>query len=121
MSVILHIEDDDFIARIVKTVVEREGHTSYRASNAHEGILLARQVRPELILMDFWLPDEVDGMEATEMIKRDEDLRDVIVVALTAQNSKHAKDRALEAGCTAYIEKPFEMRELSECLRKLLA
>jgi two-component system cell cycle response regulator DivK len=81
---------------------------------AHDGqqaLAMARSQRPDLILMDIQLP-VVDGYEATRSIKRDPELKHIPVIAVTSYALSGDEERAREAGCDAYVAKPYSTRHL---------
>lgn len=117
---ILHIEDDSTILRVVKSMLERDGYEVIQTSQAEEGLQLARQFQPHLILMDMWLPNGMDGWEATRQLKSDPQLAHIHVVAVTAQKTAKAEEQAYEVGCSAYLPKPFDMHQLLSCVHALL-
>jgi CheY-like chemotaxis protein len=83
------------------------------ADNAITGIEMAQQNPPDLILMDMSMPD-MDGLTATRRIRNMDDLRDVLIVALTANAMESDRERALAAGCDGYIRKPIDVDKLPE-------
>ncbi|HUN49656.1 MAG TPA: response regulator, partial [Candidatus Sulfotelmatobacter sp.] len=84
-----------------------------------EALALARQHRPDLILMDIQLP-EVSGLEVTKWIKEDENLRTIPVVAVTAFAMKGDEEKMREGGCEAYIAKPISVGKFIETVRRFL-
>ena len=92
-------------------VLESAGHIPLQAERASLGIALARQERPDLILMDIQLPD-MDGMEATRILKADPQTLDIPIIALTAFARKGDRERILDAGCDGYIERPIRSKAL---------
>jgi two-component system cell cycle response regulator DivK len=86
-------------------LLESAGHQVLSATNAEAGLTLARRERPQLILMDIQLPG-MDGLEATALLKGDDDTRDIRVIALTALAMKGDEERIRAAGCDGYIAKP---------------
>jgi len=107
MAKILIIEDSPANMKLAVLLVGSAGHTSLQAEDAQKGIAAVHAERPDLILMDMQLPD-MDGMEATAILKADETTRDIPVVALTASAMKGDRERMLAAGCDGYIEKPID-------------
>ncbi|WP_194721273.1 response regulator [Noviherbaspirillum malthae] len=107
MAKILIIEDSPANMKLAVLLVGSAGHTSLQAEDARKGIAAVHAERPDLILMDMQLPD-MDGMEATAILKADESTRDIPVVALTASAMKGDRERMLSAGCDGYIEKPID-------------
>lgn len=117
---ILYIEDDDHIFRLVNLTLGREGYRVVQAESAAEGLVMAREEKPDLILMDVWLPGEIDGFAATELIKSDPDLKDIPVVVLTAQHAGGVQMRAAAVRCDAFLSKPISMQKLTICINGLL-
>lgn len=117
---VLVVEDNPTNMKLASLLLEHAGYRVLRAENAVDGIALAREQHPDLILMDIQLPG-MDGLEATRLIKADEALRGTKVVALTAFAMKGDEQRVLAAGCDAYIAKPIEYKEFLAAVARLLA
>ncbi|MFQ5840305.1 MAG: response regulator [Candidatus Methylomirabilales bacterium] len=111
MATILVVEDNPINMELVCDILESHGHTILRAPEGNEAMRLLRDHHPDLILMDIQLPG-LDGLEITRMIKKDPKTKDITVVALTAHAMKGDRERILEAGCSGYIPKPVDTREL---------
>jgi two-component system, cell cycle response regulator DivK len=120
MPTIVHIEDDDAVAHIVRSVLARDGYTVVRAANAADGIQLVYEYEPVLVIVDMWLPEGLDGWAATSLIKEAPQLAHIPIVALTAQSSEESRQRAFRAGCAGYVPKPFEIRHLTQVIREIL-
>ena len=114
---ILVIEDNELNMKLVRSVLQIENYKVLEAENAENGIQLARDHHPDLILMDIQLPG-IDGLRATEMISNDEDLKDISIVALTSYAMEGDKEKALAAGCVGYISKPIDTRNFIETIAK---
>lgn len=116
---ILVVEDNPINMKFVVMLLENAGYEVLRANNARDGLVLARQEKPDLILMDIQLPG-MDGLEATRCLKADEATRGCLVIALTAFAMKGDEERMLAAGCDGYIAKPIQYKEfLAEVARYL--
>jgi two-component system cell cycle response regulator DivK len=115
MSKILVIEDNTANMTLAVFLLNTGGHTVLNAATAEAGLTLARNGRPDLILMDIQLPG-MDGLEATVLLKTDEATRDIPVVALTALAMKGDEERILAAGCDGYIAKPMRYKEFLEAI-----
>jgi two-component system cell cycle response regulator DivK len=89
------------------------------AATGEEGVAAAARERPDLILMDIQLPG-LDGHEATRRIKADPALRGVPVIAVTSYALSGDDRKAFDAGCDAYVTKPFSPRALLQTIRKFL-
>ena len=117
---ILVIEDTEDNRRIMRDLLESAGFALIEAVTGEEGVAMAQQHGPDLILMDIQLP-VLDGYEATRRIKAQPALSNIPIIAVTsyALAGDEAKTRA--AGCDAYIAKPFSPRQLLAKVRELLA
>jgi CheY-like chemotaxis protein len=87
--------------------------------DAETGIQMSRRHKPDLILMDIHLP-KMDGLSATRIIKSDENLKQIPIVALTALAMTDDREKALEAGCDDYVTKPFRLKNLLKTIDQLL-
>ncbi len=93
--------------------------TAGLGETGEEGIRLARAESPDLVLMDINLPD-MDGLEATAVLKQDSTTRHIPVIAMTAHAMKGDKEEALAAGCAGYIVKPIETREFPKDVARFI-
>ena len=119
---ILIVEDSPVNMVLTVAILQRSGHIALQAETAHEGLALARTQHPDLILMDIQLPD-MDGLEATRLIRADPRTRDIPVIALTAFAMKGDAETMREAGCDGYITKPIRyqafLEEVESVVRKV--
>jgi CheY-like chemotaxis protein len=102
---ILVIEDNEQNLYLVTFILEAHGYAVVQARDGREGIELAGQVKPALILLDIQLP-EMDGYAVARELKSNPTLKDVPVVAVTSYTMVGDRERILAAGCEGYIEKP---------------
>lgn len=110
MAKILIVEDNAANMKLAIFLIESAGHSVLSATDAEAGLTLARDERPDLILMDIQLPG-MDGLEATRLLKEDESTRAIPVIALTALAMKGDEERIRAAGCDGYIAKPINYQE----------
>ena len=110
MGTVLVVEDNAANMKLAIFLLESAGHRVLTATDAEAGLALARSERPALILMDIQLPG-MDGLEAVEILKRDEVTRAIPVVALTALAMKGDEERIRAAGADGYIAKPIRYQE----------
>ena len=108
MPRILYIEDNRDNRLLVRRVLVAEGFEVIEAASAQEGFELAEANPPDLILMDVNMPN-LDGLKATGYIRQNDVLRHIPVVALTANVMKGDREKALDAGCDGYIQKPIDV------------
>lgn len=111
MARILVVEDTPANMKLMVLILASAGHVPLQAVTARAAIDMARAEHPDLILMDVQLPD-MDGLAATKMLKSSPDTREIPVVAVTALAMRGDRERVLEAGCDAYLEKPVDYRAL---------
>ena len=116
---ILLIEDQEDNRRIVRDLLTSVGYDLIEALTGEDGVALAERHRPDLILMDVLLPG-LNGYDATRLIKAKPDLQQIPIIAVTSYALSGDDIRALEAGCDAYIAKPFSPRELLAKIREFL-
>ena len=119
MPKILIVEDNEMNRDILKRRLARKGFETVDAADGRQGVAAARQLRPDLILMDMSLP-ALDGWEATRQIKAAPETRSIPVIALTAHAMAGDRERALEAGCDDYDTKPIEFAALLQKIEALL-
>ena len=113
MATILYIDDTENNRILVSRRLEKKGYQVLTAVSAEEGLALAKQKMPDLILMDMGMPD-VDGWTATRRLKADSSLGRIPVIALTAHAMQGDREKALDAGCDDYETKPFDFPRLFE-------
>jgi CheY-like chemotaxis protein len=116
---ILVVEDNERNLKLVRDVLQYAGYDVIAASSGEQGVALARERVPDLVLMDLQLP-EMDGAEALRLLRDDPLTREIPVVAVTAFAMKDDRERALDAGFDSYIEKPISVRALPEQVRGFL-
>lgn len=109
---ILIIEDNPMNMELAAVILESAGCIVIQADTAGEGIRLALESLPDLILMDIALPD-MDGLAATGVLKREGSTGAIPIVALTAHAMKGVQEKALGAGCDGCIFKPINTREFA--------
>jgi CheY-like chemotaxis protein len=97
---------------LIVDVLDSLDYEVLQASDGETGVTLARQTKPDLILMDLSLP-KMDGWTATRMLKAEAALRHIPIIALTAHAMVGDRERAIEAGCDDYITKPINLQVLA--------
>ena len=114
------VEDNAANMRLVRDVLTFDGYTVIEATTAEEGIALAQEHIPQVILLDIQLPGGMDGLDAVKRLKHDEKTMAIPVVAVTAFAMVNDKQRGLEAGFDGYLEKPFNIDDLRDMVRRLV-
>ena len=113
---ILYIEDNDQNYYLVSFILNAQGHTVTRARDGREGIDLATREHPDLILLDIQLP-VMDGYATARELRRIPGVAATPIVALTSYAMAGDREKALEAGCTGYIEKPINPKTFTEQIK----
>jgi two-component system cell cycle response regulator DivK len=109
-KLILVVEDNELNMKLLNDVLEAHGYSVMSTPQGAVAVQLARQHRPDLILMDLQLPD-MSGLDATRQIKAHDETRDIPVIAVTAFAMAGDEKKALDHGCDAYVAKPIVLRE----------
>ena len=119
MAKILLVEDNEMNRDLLSRRLERKGFQVVMAADGQQGLDMAANEVPDLILMDIQLP-EVSGLEVTKWLKDDADLKRIPVVAVTAFAMKGDEERIREGGCEAYLSKPISVGKFIETVRHFL-
>ena len=116
---ILIVEDSEDIRALLNELLEDTGQQLVFAVNGEDGLTAAQSYQPRLILMDLSLPG-MDGWETVRQLRRMPAFEQTPILALTAHATDRDRQRAIEAGCSDYISKPFDADELLEKIAKFL-
>jgi two-component system cell cycle response regulator DivK len=113
---VLIVEDNELNMKLFNDLLEAHGYATIQTKSGVEAVELARRHRPNLILMDIQLP-EVSGLEVTQWLKDDEELRSIPIVAITAFAMKGDEEKIRQGGCEAYLSKPISVVKFLETVR----
>src|SRR6187431_726214 len=116
---VLIVEDNELNMKLFHDLLEAQGYETLQTREGLAALSLAREHRPDLILMDIQLP-EISGLEVTKWLKEDEELSGIPVVAVTAFAMKGDEERIREGGCEAYISKPISVTVFLDTVRRHL-
>jgi len=108
---ILYVEDNPDNIYMLTRRLKKKGFEMIIAGDGQEGIDMALEEKPDLILMDLSLPT-MDGWTATEKIKKIDEIKDIPIIALSAHAMPEHRDRAIKAGCSDYDTKPVDIKRL---------
>lgn len=117
---VLIVEDNELNMKLFNDLLEANGRATLRTKSGVEAVQLAREHKPDLILMDIQLP-EVSGLEVTRWLKEDPELRHIPVVAITAFAMKGDEEKILQGGCEGYLSKPISVAKFLETVNAFLA
>ena len=116
---VLIVEDNELNMKLFHDLLDAQGYETLQTREGLQALALARQHRPDLILMDIQLP-EISGLEVTKWLKEDDDLSHIPVGAVTAFAMKGDEERIRQGGCEAYISKPISVMHFLDTVRKHL-
>ena len=117
---VLIVEDNELNMKLFHDLLDAHGYKTLQTRNGMEALRLAREHRPDLILMDIQLP-EVSGLEVTKWLKEDDELRKIPVIAVTAFAMKGDEEKIREGGCEGYLAKPISLTSFLETVERHLA
>jgi len=119
VKTVLIVEDNELNMKLFHDLLDAHGYRTLQTRNGMDALRIARDRRPDLILMDIQLP-EVSGLEVTKWLKEDDELRQIPVVAVTAFAMKGDEERIRQGGCEAYISKPISVGTLIDTVRRFI-
>ena len=109
MSLVLIVEDNEKNMKLVRDILQAKGYETMEAGTAEEGIKLALERIPDLVLMDIQLPG-MNGMEALEVLRANSATSHIPVVAITASVMEQDRQQIMDTGFDGFIEKPIDLR-----------
>lgn len=116
---VLIVEDNELNMKLFHDLLEAHGYATLQTKDGMKALALAREHKPDLILMDIQLP-EVSGLEVTKWIKEDENLKSIPVIAVTAFAMKGDEEKIREGGCEAYVAKPISVENFIKTVSDFL-
>jgi len=119
-DLILLVEDNDKNMKLARDLLHYHGFETIEATNAEDGIALAKQRVPRLVLMDIQLPG-MDGVSALEQLRKDQKTSRIPIVAMTASVMKEDRERFDKAGFDGFITKPIDVRAFPQQVRDAVA
>ncbi len=117
---VLIVEDNELNMKLFQDLLEAHGYATLLTKDGRQALQMARDHRPDLIIMDIQLP-EVSGLEVTSWIKNDEDIKHIPIIAVTAFAMKGDEEKMREGGCEAYIAKPISVTQFIETVKHFAA
>jgi len=119
MSLVLIVEDNEKNLKLVRDVLQVKGYETIEAGTAEDGLALAAQRKPDLVLMDIQLPG-MNGIEALKALRANPATARIPVIAVTASVMQHDRKHITEAGFDAYLSKPLDIREFLTTVKRIL-
>jgi two-component system cell cycle response regulator DivK len=118
-KLVMIVEDNELNAKLFRDLLEAQGYRTFHVRDGLNILNLAREHRPNLILMDIQLP-EVSGIEVTHWLKSDAELKSIPVIAVTAFAMKGDEERIRAGGCEGYLSKPIAVNEFLSTIKHFL-
>jgi len=119
MKKVLIVEDQEDIREVIRITLELEDYELHDAANGEQGFRLARELRPDLVLSDVMMPG-MDGLALCRQIKTDPALKRTRVVLLSARGRAEDRAAGAQAGCDAYLAKPYGPLDLLNTVRRVI-
>jgi two-component system cell cycle response regulator DivK len=116
---ILIVEDEPKNLKLLRDLLQRFGYEILEALDGEQGVKLAGERMPDLILMDIMMP-KMDGLEATRIIKANTKTKHIPIIALTSYAMKGDREKTIEAGCDGYLAKPIDIKEVLKTIETYL-
>ncbi len=119
MKKILIVDDEQDIVESLKFVLETYDYTCYTAFNGEDGLKLAKEILPDLIILDVMMP-RINGFKISRLLKFDKKYKDIPIFMITARSQEEDKLIGEETGANEYITKPFDIDEVVKLVQKYL-
>ncbi|NQV48598.1 MAG: response regulator [Rhodospirillaceae bacterium] len=116
---ILIVEDNELNMKLFNDLLQAHGYDTVQTMDGRKAMDLAREHHPDLILMDIQLP-EISGLDVTKMLKADDELKGIPVIAVTAFAMKGDEEKIREGGCEGYIAKPISVPDFLQTISAFL-
>ena len=120
MSTILIVEDNEKNMKLVRDILRHQGHTTLEAVTGTDGVRIAKEQRPDLVLMDIQLPD-LDGIAALREIRAERTLDAIPVLAVSASVMPDEQHKIVTSGFDAFITKPINLKQFLDTVKRFLA
>lgn len=120
MKKILIVDDRNEVRELVEVTLEVENYQILQADSAEKALKIARSEKPDLILMDIMMPEGMDGLEATRILKKDPETKSCHVIMLTAKGQEYDRTEGKTAGADDYFIKPFSPLDLLRKVEEIL-
>ena len=106
--------------KLFSAMIASQGYDVLQATDGHQGLAMAQQHHPDLVIMDVQLPG-MSGLEVAQTLKADDNTRDILIIATTAYALSDVEAKIVERGCDAYMAKPIAITEFLELIETLMA
>ena len=120
MKKILIVDDEEKVRKLVEVTLSVGELEILHASTGDEALQIAREAKPDVILLDIMMPGKLDGFDVCRLLKEDSDTEDIYIIMLTARGQQADKERGLAVGADDYFVKPFSPMELMDKIDSIL-
>lgn len=120
-KIILIVEDQPEIRKLICMTMDYDGFEVHEADSGDAGLKMVNALRPSIVLLDVMMPGQLDGFQVCERIRANRDTAHIPVVMLTARGQQTDFEAGKQAGCNAYLTKPFSPLQLIETVERLVA
>jgi len=112
MKKILVVDDQREVRELVEVTLRSNGYQIFQAKNGRDAVDMVKAHKPDVVIMDIMMPGEMDGLEATRILKRNPDTKSVKIIMLTAKGQSTDLDEGINVGADGYFTKPFSPLDL---------
>ena len=116
---VMIVEDNELNMKLFNDLLRAKGYETLPMRNGHEALAMLKEKRPDLIIMDIQLP-EISGLEVTKLIKQNDALKDIPIIAVTAFAMKGDEERIRQGGCEGYLSKPISVANFIETVKNFV-
>jgi len=120
MKRILIVDDEEKVRKLVEVTLSVGKFEMLHASSGEEALKIARETKPDIVLLDVMMPGELDGFDVCRLLKDDPDTKDIYIIMLTARGQRAEREKGLAVGSDDYFVKPFSPVELMDKIDKIL-
>ena len=120
MKKILIVDDEEKVRKLVEVTLSVGGLKILHACSGDEALKIAREAKPDVILLDIMMPGGLDGLDVCRLLKKDPDTKGIYIIILTAKGQQADKNEGLASGADDYFVKPFSPMELMDKIHKIL-
>ena len=113
---VMIVEDNELNMKLFNDLLCSKGYETLPMRNGHEALAMLKERHPDLIIMDIQLP-EISGLEVTKLIKQNDQLKDIPIIAVTAFAMKGDEERIRQGGCEGYLSKPISVANFIETVK----
>ncbi len=120
MKKILIVDDQKEVRELVEITLRADGYKIFQAKNGRDAIETVKAHKPDLVIMDIMMPGELDGLEATRILKRNPDNHSIKIIMLTAKGQSTDLEEGFAAGADGYFTKPFSPLDLIKKVEEII-